>query len=107
MQASAAPASTDPNPSARVLRAPRRVAGAVRDWWQVAQRLEAEGRLDDAERVIRRCCPSPDYARALAELYELRMHRLGALGDRSGERDAFLETVRWIDCYAALAGSTR
>lgn len=107
MQASTAFASTDPDPAARFLRAPRRIAGAVRDWWQAAQRLESEDRLDDAERLIRLCCPSPDYARALAELYELRMHRLGALGDRAGERDAFLETVRWIDCYAQLAGSTR
>ena len=107
MQISASFASTDPDPSARFLRGPRRASAAPRSWWQEAQRLEAQDRLAAAEQLIRDCCPSPGHARALADLYELRMHRLGALGDRAGEREAFLQTVRWIDRYAALAGDTR
>jgi hypothetical protein len=107
MPAAASSAATDPDPAARFHRAQRGLAAATRNWWQQAQRLEATDQLAAAEQLICACCPAPDYARTLAELYQLRMHRLGAAGDREGERHAFLQTVRWIDRYASLVGDTR
>ena len=74
-------------------------------WWQRALDLERRDRLKEAELLLRDSIPHLFFARHIAELYRLRMHRLRAEGDEQGARAAYREADEWIGFYAGLATS--
>lgn len=74
-------------------------------WWHEALAMEAQGRLDEAERHIRESCPFIGFAHATADLYRLRMLRLKDDGDAAGARQAFLKASDFIGRYASMATS--
>lgn len=74
-------------------------------WWHEALALEAQGRLDAAEKHIQESCPNLHYAEVTADLYRRRMIRLKEAGDEAGALEAFRKSSRFIDLLASLATS--
>lgn len=83
----------------------KRAADGLPGWWTQALALEAQDKLEAAERVIRDGCQHMGFAASTAELYRRRMHRLKAAGDQTGARTAFRKASEFITFYASMATS--
>ena len=75
------------------------------EWHRRADALAREGRLEEAERLIRESVPHIAFAYVTAEMHADRMRHLRAAGDREGAARALADAKRWIDNYASLATS--
>ena len=75
------------------------------DWWRKARALEAEGKLDAAEQVIKNGIPHLWFAYATADFYRERMLRLKQEGDADGALAAFRKAHGFIYFYASMATS--
>ena len=74
-------------------------------WWHQALALEAEGKLEAAEKQIRDAVNHIGFASSTAEMYRLRMLRLKQAGDKAGALEAFLKSSDFIASYAGMATS--
>lgn len=72
--------------------------------WEEARALEAQDRFAEAEALIRQAMPD-GFPQQSAYLYELRMQRLIAAGDRAGALDAFKRASDWLYFFASGATS--
>lgn len=70
-------------------------------WWHEARRLEAAGKLKEAEATIMRAVDTPTYASCIAELYAERMVRLRRAGDSAGATSAYKEADAWNTFFAS------
>lgn len=75
------------------------------EWWHKALALEAQNRLQEAERVIAESVPHIAFAIATADMYRLRMIRLRAQHDAAGAAHAWKEAANWARTYASMATS--
>lgn len=75
------------------------------DWWLRARKLEADGKLDAAEALIRDSVPNLHFAEVTADIYRLRMRRLLQAGDQPGAREAFVKARDFIHFFASMATS--
>ncbi|MDF1502775.1 hypothetical protein [Roseisolibacter sp. H3M3-2] len=75
------------------------------EWYRRADALAREGRIEDAERLIRDAVPHVAFAYVTAELHADRMRRLRGEGDHAGAARALADARRWIDNYASMATS--
>ena len=74
-------------------------------WLNRARELEAEGRFEDAENVVRNAVPHLSFAYVIAEMYRDRMLLLMEQGDGAGAKDAFERARGWAVFYASQATS--
>jgi hypothetical protein len=74
-------------------------------WYRKAAALEAQNRLEEAEKTIHDECQDIGFAQATAELYLQRMIRLQKNGDEPGALEAFKKSSGFIRFYASLATS--
>lgn len=72
--------------------------------WKKAQELERQGEFKQAEAVIREHI-SGGFPQQTAYLYELRMERLLAEGDREGAMEAYKRACDWWYFFASGATS--
>lgn len=75
------------------------------DWARRACALEAQGRLEEAERAMLDGCDQQGVLMSIACLYRQRMQRLAAAGDAAGAADARQRARDWAWRYAAGATS--
>ena len=73
--------------------------------WERAVELERGDRCEEAERVLRGAMDSLMQVSQVAHLYELRMVRLLASGDRAGAEAACAASNRWMQIMASGATS--
>jgi hypothetical protein len=75
------------------------------EWRRRACKLEAENKLEDAEKAIADGVQHLAFAIVTAQMYRERMHRLIAAGDAAGAREAFTKSTEFAVFYASLATS--
>lgn len=93
----------DEPPTATGTNAPS--AGGQPEWWLQALALEAQDKLEAAEKVIHDGCPYIGFAYSTAEMYRLRMLRLKQAGEANGALEAFKKSSDFIFFYASMATS--
>jgi len=76
----------------------------IQSHWGHAQDLERHGRFDEAEAYVKKHFEG-GWPQQTAHLYECRMDRLLAEGDRAGAEDAFARACDWWDFHASCATS--
>jgi hypothetical protein len=75
------------------------------DWWYAALDLEEQGSPEEAEKVIRDAMPNLAFSQIIAEMYQMRMHRMLKAGDGPGALAAFKKSNAHIFIYASQATS--
>ena len=75
------------------------------DWARRAYALEAEDRLDEAEKAMRDGCDQLGVLISIAQMYAERMARLATAGDTAGAAEARRRAESWAWGYAACATS--
>jgi hypothetical protein len=74
-------------------------------WWSVAQELEKQDRLDEAEALLERSIQHLGVDATIAHLYELRAVRLNAGGDAKGAEEAITKSIAAMRRMASGATS--
>ena len=75
------------------------------EWWQRAQALERENRLEEAEKVIADAVQNQHFALEIADLYRQRWLRLRAENAAEGALEARRKAENWAYFFASQATS--
>lgn len=74
-------------------------------WWSEALALEKADQLEAAEQRLRDAIHDIGCGGQIAHLYELRMRRKLAEGDRAGAEEAYRKSMNWMRFMASCATS--